>query len=137
MNARQRLLQLLEPERGWTDRMLRDETGLNITLLKEVMAGLLEERLVQQRYNASGRTEFVLAAPPLSSGELLEGPVSEPAERVLKRLQSRPEGVASLAKALNLSPAVAMALIEDLERLGRVTRTQVGMLVIYRVSTSG
>ncbi|WP_407538845.1 hypothetical protein Q0M94_11760 [Deinococcus radiomollis] len=99
------------------------------------MTVLLGDGLVQQRYNAAGRTELILPDPALSPGAVLEGPISVKAAEVLGRLLLNAEGISSLAKALNFSPAVTLESVEELERLGRVARRQVGMLVIYRVAT--
>lgn len=136
-HARRRVLELFETQESWAERALQREAGLNITLFKEVMSVLTEQRLIQHRYNGFGKPEFFLVAPGLSPGVVLEGPLTPQAERVLEGLRHKPQGLTTLAKVIGLDPSLTHALAEDLERLGRVTRTQVGMLVIYRVSTIG
>ena len=131
--ARTLILRALATASGLTETALKRITDLSTSLFHEVMPNLLEEGLVVVSHGDGRRiqTEYHLVRidEPL---EPLEGPVTLLAAQVLARLGNRAEGARALAKVLDLEIGVVQIALDELEAFGRVRRSQVGMLVIYR-----
>ena len=132
--ARALILRALATASGLTESALKQMANLSTSLFHEVMPDLLGEGTVVVS-NGNGhriQTEYHLVRvdEPLGAQE---GPVSPLATQVLARLGNRAEGARALAKALDLEVCAVQVALDELEAFRLVKRTQVGMLVIYRV----
>ncbi len=130
------LLRALEsqPGTGMTEGSLRRLTGLGLSLFHEAISVLLEDRklTVSQGDGRRTQTEYHLVQAQQQAGKQ-EGPVSPLAAQVLGRLGNRAEGTRAISKALNLGLSQVQQALDELESFRLVQRSQVGMLVIYRV----
>ncbi|ULH15492.1 hypothetical protein MF271_16505 [Deinococcus sp. KNUC1210] len=120
---------------GVTEATLRRVTGLSLSKFHEAMPVLLEAGrvVVSQGNGRQHQTEYHLV-PVEFDYSAQEGPLSLLAEAVLSELGRRAEGARALAKRLNLDVPPVQWALNELEAFGRVRRSQVGMLVIYRAT---
>lgn len=122
---------------GLTETALRSAAGLSLSRFHEAMPGLLASgRVVISQGNGRQQTEYHLV-PVRLDHRTQEGPLSPLAQAVLNGLGKRAEGARALAKRLNIDAQIVQGALEDLERFGRVRRSQVGMLVVYRETEVG
>ena len=138
--AQQLLLTALgaTPGTGLTEAALRNVTGLGLSLFHEALPVLLEAGrvVVSQGNGRQHQTLYHLVLVQLDCGAQ-EGPLSPLAGAVLSGLERRAEGARALAKRLNLTVPPVQGALEELEAFGWVYRSQVGLLVIYRVKNPG
>lgn len=131
-SVRQRLLACFSERPRWSEKDLRRDMGITMALFKEALDSLLTEGLLLTQFDPSGRKVYVLTPPSISPAQLLEGPLSDLASQVLVLLLVKPDGNRGLARAFGLEPAQFSDPLDELERLGWITRKYVGMLTIYR-----
>jgi len=133
--AQQLLLTALRstPGLGMTEGALRRMTDLNPSIFQEAMHLLIETQrvAVSQRNGRQTQTEYHLVQRQ-EVREVKDGPLSPVAMTVLERLNTRAEGARALSKALDIDLSWVQQVLDELEAAGQVSRSQVGMLVIYR-----
>jgi len=133
--AQQLLLTALRstPGQGMTEGVLRRMTDLNPSLFQEALQLLIAEQqvAVSHRDGRQRQTEYHLVQRQ-KVREAQDGPLSPLATTVLERLNTRAEGARLLSRALNVELGLVLLALDELEAAGQVSRSQVGMLVIYR-----
>ena len=133
--AQQLLLRALgaNPTVGMTEGSLKRVTLLSTSLFHEAISELLEQKavVISQGDGHRNVTQYHLVKIQVDGG-VQEGPVSLLAATVLDRLRTRAEGTRALAKGLELDADLVQRALDELDVLGLVSRSQVGMLVIYR-----
>jgi len=132
--AQQLLLTALRstPGLGMTEGTLRRMTDLTQSLFQEAMQALTgtKQVVVSQGDGNKNHTEYHLVQQQRQV--LREGPLSPLAVTVLARLHHRAEGARAVSKALEIELSLVQSALDELEAAGQVSRSQVGMLVIYR-----
>lgn len=134
--ARKHLLTALgaTPGVGLSEAQLRRTTDISTSLFHEVMPELLGEGRVVVSHGDGWKTQTEYHLVQVQEHlEPPEGPVSPLATQVLARLGNRAEGARALAKTLELEIGLVQFALDELEAFRLVRRTQVGMLVIYRI----
>jgi len=133
--AQQLLLTALRstPGQGMTEGALRRMTNLNPSIFQEAMHLLIETQqvAVSQRNGRQTQNEYHLVQRQ-EVREVKDRPLSLLATMVLERLNTRAEGARGLARALDIDLSWVQQVLDELEAAGQVSRSQVGMLVIYR-----
>jgi len=121
---------------GMTEGALRRMTDLTQSLFQEAMQGLTgtSQVVVSQGDGHKNHTEYHLVEQQRQV--LREGPLSTLAVTVLARLQYRAEGARAISKTLEVDLGHVQSALDELEASGEVSRSQVGMLVIYRATSS-
>jgi len=134
-NAQQLLLTALRstPGVGMTEGVLREMTNLGSSLFQEAMNILLAipQVVVIKQGGPRNLSEYHLVQQ-LEWREPHDGPLSPLAITVLDRLSIRAEGIRALVRALNIELSLVQQALDELESAGQISRSQVGMLVIYR-----
>lgn len=137
--ARELLLTALKanPDQGLSEAQLRRTANLGTSLFHEVMPDLLREGRVVVSYGHGHQLQtgyhLVSIREDLAP---LEGPMTPLAMQLLTQLGNRAEGTKALAKGVGLHVSVVQQALDELESFRLVSRSQVGMLVIYRMCLS-
>jgi len=136
--AQQLLLTALRSTRGlgMTESALRRMTDLSPSLFQEAMQALMATKqvVVSQNDGHKKHTEYHLVQQQRQV--LTEGPLSPLAVTALARLHNRAEGARAISKTLEVELNLVQSALNELEAAGQVSRSQVGMLVIYRGTSS-
>jgi len=115
------------------ESVLRRMTNLGPSLFQEAMKTLMATTQVvaSKQESRPHLTEYHLVQQQ-EWHEPQDGPLSPLATTVLEWLSTRAEGARGLARALEIEVSLVQQALDELETAGRIKRSQVGMLVIYR-----
>ena len=136
--ARLLVLEVLRSGTGWTEAALKTASGVNQSLFHETLPRMLAmgEVVVSQGGPNRVTKQYHLALQDHQEAAQ-EGPLTLLAQQVLSALRRQGEGARSLSNTLNLDLDTVQIGLDELLACRRVLRTQVGMLVIYKVAPPG
>ena len=135
VNARLLVMKVLESRTGWTETDLRTASGLSQSVLHEILPQLIAMGEVVVSQSGPNRVvkQYHLALQD-NHDSAQEGPLTPLAHQVLTTLRHQGEGARSLSNSLGLDLNMVQSGLDELLACRRVVRTQVGMLVIYKVA---
>lgn len=133
--ARALVLDVLRDQPECHERALQDATALTRTALRSTLLRLVEDGEVwRSQRGLPPRAAYSLPPVVPRYRPSSEAPLSVGAQDVLSALHKKSDTAAHIARRLRVDTEQVRRALEELEAHGRIVRSYVGMLAIYRTA---